>query len=150
MRMVKRNRNRRRSGFTLLEVLIVVGILALLAAFVVPNLMGTQKSAKVTATESMIGPSGALATALDLYRVAMNTYPEELSELTEVPDDDELAEKWNGPYITNPDDLRDAWQNDLNYRCPGEVNEEGYDLWSNGPDGDEDSDDDIKNWKDDA
>ncbi len=145
--MRQARRNRRRRGFTLLEILIVVGIIALLAAFVVPDLIKTSSKASEDITRVAIGASGPVAGALDLYRIHMGTYPEELKDLTEKPDDDE-DEKWQGPYISNPQDLKDAWKHDLQYRFPGEVNEQRFDLWSNGADGDEGTDDDIKNWSD--
>jgi len=145
MRQVKKNRNRRRGGFTLLEVLIVVGIIAILAAFVVPNLMGSGEKAKRQITESLIGDNGPIANALDRYRLDMGTYPEELSALTEQPEDED-EDKWSGPYLKNPEDLKDAWGNAIEYKFPGEVRENSYDLWSNGPDNEEGTEDDIKNW----
>ncbi|MHC4444167.1 MAG: type II secretion system major pseudopilin GspG [Planctomycetota bacterium] len=146
MQPTRKKRNRRRRGFTLLEVLLVVGIIALLAAFVVPSFIGTEKSAKIKLAKAMVDSGGTLATQLELYRMAMGKFPEELTGLTEKPDDDEEAEKWGGPYITDPNKLKDPWGNELQYKFPGEVNEGGYDLWSWGPDEEDGSDDDIKNW----
>ncbi|UCD27985.1 MAG: type II secretion system major pseudopilin GspG [Planctomycetota bacterium] len=145
MQVVMKNRNRRR-GFTLLEVLLVVGIIALLAAFVVPSFIGTEKSAKIKLAEGMVGTGGTLATQLELYRMAMGTYPDELKGLVEKPDDEDEEAKWGGPYITDPKSLRDPWANELQYKFPGEVREDSYDLWSMGPDGEDGTDDDIKNW----
>ena len=146
MQFTREKRNRRRGGFTLLEVLLVVGIIALLAAFVVPSFIGTEDKAKKKLAESMVSTGGAIATQLELYRMAMDKYPEELTGLTEKPDDDEEAEKWGGPYITDPKSLKDPWGNELQYKFPGEVNEGSYDLWSWGPDEEDGTDDDIKNW----
>jgi general secretion pathway protein G len=95
----------------------------------------------------MVADGGALATALKLYRMNVGTYPETLRALVEPPEDEQEAAKWHGPYIRNMDNVKDPWQNELNYRFPGEVNENGYDLWSNGPDGKEGTDDDIGKWK---
>ncbi len=137
---------RRRRGFTLLEILIVVGIIALLAAFVVPSLVGTQDKAKLDLARSMVGWGGNLATQIEIFRTHTGSYPEELKELTEKPDDEAKAGKWAGPYITDPGSLKDPWGNELQYKAPGQFNPERYDLWSNGPDGQDGTDDDIGNW----
>lgn len=147
MRTGNMARKMRRSGFTLLEILLVVGIIALLAAFVVPSFMGTEDKAKRDLAASMVGDSGHLATQLNIYRMHVGSYPEELKELAERPSDEAKAAKWQGPYITNPDNLKDPWGNELRYKAPGEVNEQGYDLWSVGPDGEDGTDDDITNYK---
>jgi general secretion pathway protein G len=136
-------------GFTLLEVLMVVVIIGLLAAFVVPNFFGAGEKAKKDLTKALI--ESGLNGALDLYRAHMGTYPESdsggLMLLLEKPDDEEAAAKWHGPYIKKAQDLKDAWGTDLIYKCPGEINENGYDLSSAGPDKQEGTDDDITNWE---
>lgn len=141
----KRSRIR---AFTLLEVLMVVIIIGLLAAFVVPSFFGAGDRARQDLTQAVVdrGFNGAL----DLYRVHMGKYPPSddggLQLLIERPDDEELAKKWAGPYL-EPKDLKDAWGNDYMYECPGKYNENKYDLSSPGKDGQEGTDDDIKNWK---
>jgi general secretion pathway protein G len=145
MQRIKRNR-RRRGGFTLLEVLLVVGIIALLAAAVVPQFMGTQRSTEIQITENMVASGGTIAQQLELYRMAVGSYPDELRFLVEKPEDEEAAEKWNGPYIDSADKLKDAWGNELKYKHPGDVNEDSYDLWSIGPDEEDGTDDDITNY----
>jgi len=147
MRRTNSTGSRRRGGFTLLEVLLVVGIIALLAAFVVPQFMGTQRGVEIDTAKNMVDSGGPLGIQLQLYRMHIGKFPEELKELYEKPDDEEEAEKWRGPYIDNPEKLKDPWGNELQYKCPGDVNEEGYDLWSTGPDGEDGTDDDLTNWK---
>lgn len=148
MRSSKWNRGRRRAGFTLLEVLLVVGIIALLAAFVVPQFIGTEEKAKIKATQGIVGSGGTLATQLEIFRTHMGRYPEELKELSEKPDDEAEAEKWAGPYITDPNSLKDAWGRELKYKGPeeAEFNKGKYDLYSLGKDGEDGTDDDIGNW----
>lgn len=148
--MSKRRRlSRSRKGFTLLEVLMVVAIIGLLAAFVVPQLFGSRLRAEVQLTEALI-KSGINGT-LDRYRLDMGHYPREeddgLMALIERPDDEDAAKKWAGPYIKKAEDLRDAWGNELVYEYPGNYNEDAYDLSSPGPDGEMGTDDDITNWK---
>lgn len=138
----------RRRAFTLLEVLMVVVIIGILAALVVPNFFGAQEGAKIDLTKALID-SGVNGT-LDMYRMHMGRYPttdEGLAALVEQPDDEELAEKWRGPYIKDGSKLKDAWGNDLVYESPGQYNENTYDLSSTGPNGQEGDDDDITNWE---
>ncbi|MBI4579564.1 MAG: type II secretion system major pseudopilin GspG [Planctomycetes bacterium] len=139
-------RNRRRDGFTLLEILVVVAIIALLAAFVVPSLIGVQGKQEIKLTEALISNSGPIAMAIDTFRLDVGRYPKELSELTQTPDDEEEAKKWSGPYIKDPTKLKDAWTHDIKYEAPGKVNEGFYDLWSMGPNGQDGDDDDITNY----
>jgi len=139
-------RNGRRSGFTLLEILVVVAIIALLAAFVVPNLIGVSQAQEIKITKTAVSNSGPIAMAIDTFRLDVGRYPKELSELTQKPDDEEEAKKWNGPYIKDAKDLKDAWQREIKYECPGKVNESSYDLWSMGPNGKNGDDDDITNY----
>ncbi len=141
----------RRGAFTLLEVLLVLGILALLAAFVVPNLITAGDRAKIDLANMAIGRSGNISNALKRYRLDVGVYPdadEGLAALFERPssiDDDD--ERWKGPYLDGvPEDLKDPWGREFQYRSPGEFNEDSFDLWSTGPDEDDD-DDDIKNWR---
>jgi len=137
-------------AFTLLEVLMVVVIIGLLAAFVVPNLFSSQDEVKENLTRATV--KTGFAGALDQYRLRMDEYPNSddggLQLLIEAPDDEELAKKWREPFLKNPEDIFDAWGNEYVYTCPGKYNEGSYDLSSMGPDEEEGTDDDIKNWKD--
>ncbi len=145
MQIRVRNSTTRRA-FSLLEVLLVVVILGILAAFVVPNLIGAGDKAKVDSTAALLGRNGPIALGLNLYRTHMGKFPEELKQLTEKPSDEEASKKWHGPYIDDPGSLKDAYQQDLKYKAPGDHNPESYDLWSVGKDGQDGSDDDICNW----
>lgn len=150
--MYRRNRiARARRGFTLLEILIVVGILALLAAFVVPNLMQRGQQAKEDIARSAVGRNGAIADALNTYKLYAGKYPttqEGLEALFKRPAGiDDKSPKWKGPYLDGtPDSLRDPWDNEYIYVSPGKFNADSYDLSSKGADGDEGTEDDITNW----
>jgi general secretion pathway protein G len=134
-----------------MEVLLVAGILALLAAFAIPKLFETAREAKIDLAKAAIGPNGPIATALETYKYHMGKYPdtdEGLEALLRSKDEAD-DERYKGPYLGN-DKLEDPFGKPFRYRSPGEVHEEGYDLWSSGPDmvdndGKEGSDD-IKNW----
>ncbi len=145
---------RRRSAFTLIEVLLVAGILAVLAAFAIPSLMGTATKAKIKLAEAAIGRNGPIAKGLNNYKWDMGKYPETdegLAALFKPKDFKKEDERYGGPYIEGSiEELKDPWNNPFEYRSPGEMNEDEYDLWSRGPDGKDDGgkegSDDIKNW----
>lgn len=94
-----------------------------------------------------------LGGALEAYRRDMGNYPPDadgmLSELMSAPEDEELAQRWNGPYVQNALDLLDSWGQELFYEYLGRHNQEGYDLASAGPDGEFGTADDIANWGED-
>lgn len=97
-------------AFTLLELLMVVVIIGLLAAFVVPSFIVVPETARIGLTKAAVIGNGTLPTALKMYRVAMGQYPttdEGLLALVEEPDDEELAKKWRdggGPFLEMPTD----------------------------------------------
>ena len=149
-RVNRKSRIRRvRKGFTLLEILLVVGLLALLAAFVVPALTRQGEQAKMGLAEAAIGANSPLSQAIDLFQVNTGQFPKELKFLLEAPDDDDLAERWRGPYIKDISGLKDPWNHDYEYEPEGEHHKNGVDLWSKGPDGITGNEDDINNWEDD-
>lgn len=150
MMTTKTNRGRRghgRRGFTLLEILLVVGLLALLAAIAIPALVGQGDKARIDMAKSTIGSSGGLARAIDLFRINTNQYPEQLNDLLDKPNDDAIAEKWAGPYLADKQMLIDPWGRPYVYQVPGDHNETKYDLYSLGVDGIDGNDDDITNWE---
>lgn len=134
-----------RAGFTLVEMLLVLVILATLAAVVVPKFAGRSQQAKETATKSQIA---SFEMALDAFEVDNGYYPtggDGLQELIEAPSN---ASDWRGPYLKKPTIPLDPWANEYVYAYPGNENPDGYDLFSLGPDGREGGDDDITNWED--
>lgn len=149
MRRVRIQRASGRRGFTLLEVLMVIVIIGVLAAFVVPNFFGASKGAKIDLTRALI--KSGINGALDMYKMRMGHYPTDdeggLDALINAPDDEELAKRWLEPFIKEGTKLEDAWQSDLIYSSPGEYNENSYDLSSPGPNMIEGDDDDITNWE---
>lgn len=134
--------SRHRGGFTLIEMLLVLVILATLAAIVVPKFTGRSEQAKVTAAKTQIS---SFETALEAFEVDNGYYPkgdDGLSLLVEKPKD---AKNWRGPYLKKGIPL-DPWDNAYIYESPGKYNEDGYDIMSVGPDGRKGGDDDITNW----
>lgn len=131
-----------RCGFTLVELLLVLVILAVLAAVVVPKFTKRSEQARVTAAATDIANLG---TALDAFEIDTGRYPtgdEGLRALVESPGN---VKDWKGPYLKRAV-MNDPWGNAYVYRAPGQHNNSGYDLYSFGPDGQEGGDDDIDNW----
>ncbi|MHB0956026.1 MAG: type II secretion system major pseudopilin GspG [Pirellulaceae bacterium] len=139
---------RRRQAFTLLELMIVLVILVLLFAMVGPRLLGSQKKADIKAAQTQIGN---LEAALELYAVDMRTFPsteDGLQALLEAPSDERAAAKWDGPYLDDDVLPLDPWDNSYDYEYPPTNNRRDFpDIWSPGPDGEADTDDDIVNWR---
>jgi general secretion pathway protein G len=147
----RRERRHRRSfgakssGFTLIELMLVLVILATLAAIVLPKFTGRSQQAKITSAKTQISQ---FEVALDAFEIDMGRYPttaEGLRALVDKPTSD--ADGWQQPYLKR-DIPQDPWGNDYEYRYPGQYNENGYDLYSVGPDHKMGGDDDIKNWSD--
>jgi general secretion pathway protein G len=118
-------------GFTLVELLLVMTILAILAGIVLPKMAGRGEQARQTAAQTQIETFG---TALGAYEVDNGNYPrgrDGLQALVVRPRD---AINWHGPYMEKgiPDD---PWHKPYIYECPGHHNPSGYDLYTTGPDG---------------
>jgi len=129
---------RRRAGFTLIEVLLVVVIISILVAMAVPRFGGRAEQARIARAEADVGN---LSTALRLYEIDNGRFPASLQDLLQAPAG---ASNWRGPYLEKGIPL-DPWNREYQYRFPGTKNPQGFDLWSLGPDGVE-SEDDIGNW----
>lgn len=133
-----------RRAFTLLEVLLVLVILGLIAAVVVPNLMGVHERALVNTTKSSIV---GLEESIKLYVTEhAASYPQSLDELFRPVDLDGQPMK---PYLTEAP--KDAWNQPLNYELDdADANGPTARIWSNGPNrrNENGGGDDIANWTD--
>ena len=117
-------------GFTLLELLVVIVIIGMLAAYVGPKYFAQLGKSEVTIARAQIE---GFEKALDLYRLEMGRYPsteQGLLALSSKPA--EGAEKWNGPYLSKAVP-RDPWGHAYIYRNPGSKG--AFDIISNGSDG---------------
>ena len=121
-------RNRRSRGFTILEIVIVFILLAGIMAFVGPKIFEQMGRAKSSEAKIRIQQ---LVGQIELYRLEVGKYPENLQALVRQPAG---VEKWGGPYAKEPD-LKDAWGNDYRYSAPGQG--KPFDLTSLGADGKE-------------
>ena len=139
---------RRRSGFTLIEILVVIVVIAILATLVAPNIFQHVGAAKTATAKSQIEMLGA---ALDAYRLDNGNYPttqQGLGALWEKPTIDPPL-NWRSPYLRKAVPV-DPWGRPYIYVFPGEQNPNGYDLISYGADGVPGGDGenaDILSWK---
>ena len=135
----------RNSGFSLLEILIAIALVALLASVALNQLTGIFGDNQEEAARLFVASNSELA--LTRYRLDVGNFPtteQGLSALIKAPAD--KAQRWKGPYIKEAP--VDPWGQPYQYRFPGSRNVSGsrsFDIWSLGVDGVE-SGDDIGNW----
>ena len=131
---MKRSPPASRSGFTLIEIIVVIVVIAIVATLVAPNVFRHVGSAKDATARSQIEMFGA---ALDAYRLDNGRYPSSeqgLEALWREPQGDPRPTNWRGPYLRKEVPL-DPWDHAYIYKAPGVVNPTGYDLLSYGADG---------------
>ncbi len=122
---------KRQSGFTLIEIMVVVVILAVLGALVVPKILENVDKARVTRAQSDIR---AIETALDLYRLDNFKYPtteQGLQALVKQPSDPTITNYRSGGYL--PSLPKDPWNNTYIYVSPG-ADGRDYDIITYGRD----------------
>jgi general secretion pathway protein G len=137
---------KRESGFTLVELLVVLAILGMIVALVTPQVLKYLGRAKTDTAKIEIQ---TLSNALDLFRLDMQRYPtqqEGLQALVEPPPG-ASADQWRGPYLKQRKLPLDPWRRPYIYRSPGEHGD--YDLYTLGADnapGGTGEDQDVTNW----
>jgi general secretion pathway protein G len=127
-------------GFTLVELLLVLVILALIGGLVLPGIIGKAEGAKVKAAASQVS---RLAMAVESYYLDTGVTPESLQQLI---DDSAGDDGWNGPYVKKSS-LKDPWGREYEFTVPGEHGD--FDIYSMGADGQPGGDDrnaDINSW----
>lgn len=139
---------KRERGFTLVEVLVVLVILVLLFSIVGPRILGSQNKANLKKTRIDIE---MLADSLEHYTVDNNAFPPTevgMQVLLDRPADENLARTWDGPYLDAEDLPVDPWGNTYRYAYPPEHGKRDFpNIWSPGKDGQDNTEDDIVNWK---
>lgn len=129
---MKQRRRSLQAGFTLIELVIVMAIIAMLVALIAPRFVGTLGDSQVKATRAQIQ---MMSTALDSFRVDNRRYPtqqEGLKALVERPDG---LPTWAGPYLARRTLPNDSWGKDFIYQIPPTKGGLDYDLYSLGADG---------------
>jgi len=138
--------SRSENGFTLIEIMVVVTILAILIALVAPKMVGRTDQARRVSTKAQIKN---IEGALQLYKLDNGVYPsteQGLDALAEIPTIGNIPKHWKeGGYLAKIPE--DAWGNSYIYVSPGTHGE--YDLVSYGADnepGGEDKEADLESW----
>ncbi|MBN1378622.1 MAG: type II secretion system major pseudopilin GspG [Gammaproteobacteria bacterium] len=136
----------KQSGFTLIEIMVVVVILGILAAVVVPKIMDRPDQAKMVRAKADVQ---AIVSALNMYKLDNHRYPasdQGLLALVEQPSGSDSTKNWKqGGYLDSVP--KDPWGNEYRYLNPGQHG--GIDVYSLGADGQEGGegvDGDIGNW----
>lgn len=123
-----------KKGFTLIEIMVVIVILALLAALVGPKIMGRTDDAKIQTTKTQIRN---LESALKLYKLDNGVYPsteQGLSSLVTIPTVGQIPKSYkDGGYLESKQVPKDGWGNEYLFVSPGDHGD--YDLYSFGADG---------------
>lgn len=131
-----------RSGFSLVEMLIVIALIAIIGTLLIGRIGNLFGSSQEDVARQFV--QNSLTAPLLKYRIDVGSYPsteEGIAALLNAPAG--KANRWRGPYIDRIPE--DPWGNPYQYRFPGTHNRDGYDLWSFGPDGSGDSSV-IGNW----
>lgn len=129
-------------GFSLIEILIVMALIAVVGGMVARNVAGGRQKGLYNAARTQVQQ---VSGKIEEYALDVGSPPETIDALLTAPSD---ASNWNGPYV-KAKDLKDPWGSPWQYRAPGEHDNE-YDLWSFGADkkeGGEKYNKDIGNWE---
>lgn len=136
---------KRNLGFSLLELLVVLAIMALLVGVVAPQVMKHLGKAKTDSARLQIEDLGV---ALDMYYLEIGSYPDTETGLESLISNAESESNWNGPYLKKKRIPMDPWKRPYVYISPGENGP--YDLFTLGKDnadGGEGENQDIVSWE---
>ena len=140
----KRKRRTLQRGYSLLELLIVLAIMALIIAIAAPRMIGYFEASKAKTAKIQISN---ISTALDLYYLANGSYPSEQAGLKALVERPEGVTTWDGPYLNRAEGIVDPWGRPYVYKLPGAHGK--FDVSSLGADGKEGGtgeDADVGSW----
>ena len=125
------NKHKKRSGFTMIEILLVVVIIGILAGIAIPRMGGKTEKAKISQATANIT---ALGMAIQEYEMMNGNYPPSLDGL--------LDESKGGPFMEKKSIPTDPWEKPFTYTAPGSHNTHTFDLSCTTPKGDV-----VNNWE---
>jgi len=125
-----RNMKTKNRAFTLIELMVVILILAILAALVVPNVLGRTATAKVSKAKADLS---VLASSIDQFQLDVGRYPTTQEGLESLRNPPSGATGWHGPYLKQ-DLVNDPWGSPYIYQTPGQNGKDGYLVESYGAD----------------
>lgn len=134
---------RRRSGFTLVEMVLVLGIVALLVGAGIVSLVGVLDSGKKTRVKADLNTLSAALRSYETDNMFLPSSEQGIMALVQKPSSRPAPTNW-APKLKKM--LLDPWGNPYHYRRPGAKDKGGFDVYSAGPDGQADTGDDIGNW----
>jgi general secretion pathway protein G len=143
MKRNRQNREQRIAGFTLVEVMIVLFILVTLAAMAIVVVRGTQAAAQRDAAFTYVK---FLEGAVERYAIHMGRPPTTEEGLAALVTNPTESASWAGPYIRDNATNIDPWGNEYQYASPGPRTGREFEIWSFGPDGIDNTEDDIGSW----
>jgi general secretion pathway protein G len=120
------SKNTKSNGFTLLEMLVVILIIALLTGIIGPRLLNQVSKSEATAAKAQLA---AFDKAIQAYRIDTGRFPPNLQALRSAPAD---SPRWQGPYLQG-DVPKDPWGSEYQYVTPG-TNGRDYSVFSYGRD----------------
>ncbi len=142
--MTVRPQTRYNAAFTLMEMMLVLLIITLIIGSVALMFQNFSNNAQITTTEAKVR---SLEAGLMQYKTLNMLYPTQaqgLESLVARPTGDPQPKRWS--QFVKPDAIIDPWGNKIQYRNPGTHNTTGVDVFSSGPDGQQNTPDDIGNW----
>jgi general secretion pathway protein G len=136
--------NRKNLAFTIVEILAVTLLMAGLIGIAAVGITANVRKGKIRTAKAQIG---TFEQAISLFELECSFFPSTLEDLVSNSSGQKCKDFPKEGFLRKQEIPQDPWNNDYNYRKPGTHNSSSFDLWSNGPNGEDGDTDDITNWK---